>query len=122
VFPVHPRTRKVLEDGVPGLRPIDPLGYLDFLKLTAHARLVLTDSGGLQEEATVLGVPCLTMRNNTERPATVDQGTNILVGLDRERIVAAALRALAETPATARRTPDLWDGQAAGRILDILAR
>jgi UDP-N-acetylglucosamine 2-epimerase (non-hydrolysing) len=121
VFPVHPRTRKVLEGGVPGLRPIDPLGYLDFLKLTAHARLVLTDSGGLQEEATVLGVPCLTMRNNTERPATVDQGTNVLVGLDPERITAAGLRILADPPAAAWRTPDLWDGQAAGRILDILA-
>jgi UDP-N-acetylglucosamine 2-epimerase (non-hydrolysing) len=123
VFPVHPRTRRVLDawDGerMPGLRPVDPLGYLDFLKLVAHARLVLTDSGGLQEETTVLGVPCLTLRDNTERPATVEQGTNVLVGLDPGRIVAAAARALA-TPPGPTRVPERWDGRAAARIVDLL--
>jgi UDP-N-acetylglucosamine 2-epimerase (non-hydrolysing) len=98
VFPIHPRTRKALEgtavDAMPGLRPIDPLGYLDFMKLVGDARLVLTDSGGIQEETTVLGVPCLTLRNNTERPVTVEQGTNVLVGLEPGRIIDSGLRAL----------------------------
>jgi UDP-N-acetylglucosamine 2-epimerase (non-hydrolysing) len=124
VFPVHPRTRPALAAILNG-RPManliltEPLGYLAFLKLVAHARLVLTDSGGLQEESTALGVPCLTLRTNTERPATVDQGTNRLVGLDPERIVQAALAALANTERP-RRIPPLWDGRAAPRILDIL--
>ena len=100
VFPVHPRTRKALEGhdlaAMPGLIVTEPLGYLDFMKLLAEARLVLTDSGGIQEETTVLGVPCLTLRNNTERPITIDQGTNHLVGLDAGRIVAAARTALSE--------------------------
>jgi UDP-N-acetylglucosamine 2-epimerase (non-hydrolysing) len=123
VFPVHPRTRKALEAtgarALPGLKLTEPLGYLDFLKLLSHARLVLTDSGGIQEETTVLGVPCLTLRNNTERPITVEQGTNRLVGLDPVRIVAEALAALAAPPA-GRRVPDLWDGRAAARIVDVL--
>jgi UDP-N-acetylglucosamine 2-epimerase (non-hydrolysing) len=123
VFPVHPRTRRALDGraggAVPGLRTTDPLGYLDFLKLVAHAALVLTDSGGLQEETTVLGVPCLTLRNNTERPATVDQGTNTLVGLEPGRVVAAARRVLSTPPGPAR-VPDLWDGRAAARIIDVL--
>jgi len=123
VFPVHPRTRKALDERLgetpPGLLLIDPLGYLDFLKLVSHARLVLTDSGGLQEETTVLGVPCLTLRNNTERPATVAEGTNVLVGLDSDRIVAAGLKALAEPPGAVG-PPELWDGRAAGRIVDAL--
>jgi UDP-N-acetylglucosamine 2-epimerase (non-hydrolysing) len=124
VFPVHPRTRKALEAtearSLPGLKLTEPLGYLDFLKLLSHARLVLTDSGGIQEETTVLGVPCLTLRNNTERPITVEQGTNKLVGLDPGRIVAEALAALA-TPPAGRRVPDLWDGRAAARVVDVLA-
>ncbi len=124
VFPVHPRTRKTLEQSprgnLPNVRLTDPLGYLDFLKLVAHSRLVLTDSGGLQEETTVLGVPCLTLRNNTERPVTVTQGTNTLVGLETHRIVAAGLKTLSE-PASRRRTPDLWDGRASSRILDVLS-
>jgi UDP-N-acetylglucosamine 2-epimerase (non-hydrolysing) len=123
VFPVHPRTRKALDGWIhrpmPGLNLTDPLGYLDFMKLVAHARLVLTDSGGIQEETTVLGVPCLTLRNNTERPATVEQGTNTLVGLDPDRIVRCGLRALGTTPGPVR-VPDLWDGRAAARVLDIL--
>ena len=104
---------------MPGLILTEPLGYLDFMKLLAEARLVLTDSGGIQEETTVLGVPCLTLRNNTERPITIEQGTNRLVGLDPRRIVAAAQAVLSEPPG-AGRVPDLWDGQAAGRIVDIL--
>jgi UDP-N-acetylglucosamine 2-epimerase (non-hydrolysing) len=123
VFPVHPRTRKVLNGrhtgSMPNLRVTDPLGYLDFMQLVANARLVLTDSGGIQEETTVLGVPCLTLRNNTERPVTVAQGTNVLVGLDPDRIIAAGLGALS-APSTAKRIPELWDGQAAQRIVDIL--
>jgi UDP-N-acetylglucosamine 2-epimerase (non-hydrolysing) len=121
VFPVHPRTRRALEgtSPLPNLRLTEPLGYLDFLKLVAHARLVLTDSGGIQEETTVLGVPCLTLRNNTERPVTVEQGSNRLVGLDPQRIVAAGLEVLAAPPATGR-VPELWDGRAAQRIVDVL--
>jgi UDP-N-acetylglucosamine 2-epimerase (non-hydrolysing) len=123
VFPIHPRTRKALAGhdlaALPGLIVTEPLGYLDFMKLLAEARLVLTDSGGIQEETTVLGVPCLTLRNNTERPITIEQGTNTLVGLTPERILAAALRALAEPPRAAQ-VPDLWDGGAAARIVDVL--
>ncbi|HJT30482.1 MAG TPA: UDP-N-acetylglucosamine 2-epimerase (non-hydrolyzing) [Pirellulales bacterium] len=122
VFPVHPRTRQALAGWaparMPNLRLTGPLGYLDFLKLTAHARLVLSDSGGIQEETTVLGVPCLTLRANTERPATIDQGTNRLVGMDPERIVDAALGVLHSPPSTGR-VPELWDGQAARRIVDV---
>jgi UDP-N-acetylglucosamine 2-epimerase (non-hydrolysing) len=123
IFPVHPRTRKVLGShdlaALPGLILTEPLGYVDFMKLLSEARLVLTDSGGIQEETTVLGIPCLTLRNNTERPITIEQGTNTLVGLNPERILAAALRALAQPPRTAR-VPDLWDGRAAARIVDVL--
>ena len=124
IFPIHPRTRKTLEgkfDEESGIKLVDPLGYLDFLKLTAHARLVLTDSGGIQEETTVLGVPCLTLRTNTERPVTVEQGTNTLVGLDPSKIIEAAKTAIDQARSkTSPRIPELWDGQAAGRIVDIL--
>ncbi|HEV3260593.1 MAG TPA: UDP-N-acetylglucosamine 2-epimerase (non-hydrolyzing) [Gemmataceae bacterium] len=123
VFPVHPRTRKALNGraagSTPNLRLTPPLGYLDFMKLVAHARMVLTDSGGIQEETTVLGVPCLTLRENTERPVTVEQGTNVLVGLDAARIIAAGLKTLAAPP-PAKRVPEKWDGRAAARIVDIL--
>jgi UDP-N-acetylglucosamine 2-epimerase (non-hydrolysing) len=123
VFPVHPRTRKALSchdlTAIPGLIVTEPLGYLDFLKLLSEARLVLTDSGGIQEETTVLGVPCLTLRNNTERPITIEQGTNRLVGLEPERIVTAARKALSG-PVGPSRIPDLWDGKAATRIVDFL--
>lgn len=123
IFPVHPRTRKSLNGKLNGSMPqlhlTDPLGYLDFLQLVANSRMVLTDSGGLQEETTVLGVPCLTLRNNTERPATVEQGTNVLVGLDPERIIAEGLRVATSSPPL-RRVPDLWDGRAAARIIDVL--
>jgi UDP-N-acetylglucosamine 2-epimerase (non-hydrolysing) len=123
VFPIHPRTRATLQSTAPirsgDIRLIDPLGYLDFMKLVAHSKLVLTDSGGLQEETTILGIPCLTLRENTERPVTIDHGTNTLVGLDPVRIVAEGLQAL-RAPREHPRPPQLWDGCAAARILDIL--
>jgi UDP-N-acetylglucosamine 2-epimerase (non-hydrolysing) len=132
VFPVHPRTRGALERiGLGGiniysgrdkgtwLRTVDPLGYLDFLKLVAHARLVLTDSGGVQEETTVLGIPCLTLRTSTERPATIEEGTNVLVGLDPQRIVHEG-RKILNSGTTVQRVPELWDGLAARRIVDVL--
>jgi UDP-N-acetylglucosamine 2-epimerase (non-hydrolysing) len=127
VFPVHPRTHRMLQEVMPAsntgqagwLRLLEPLGYLDFLKLMAHARLVLTDSGGIQEETTVLGVPCLTLRTSTERPATIAEGTNVLVGLDPDRIVAEGLRALSASRKSAR-IPELWDGATARRIVDVL--
>ncbi len=123
VFPVHPRTRERMQAMAPlqgaGLMPLPPQGYLDFLHLMDRASLVLTDSGGIQEETTVLGVPCLTLRENTERPATVEHGTNQLVGLDPQRIVAAARRVLDGDFPRGRRPP-LWDGHAAQRIVGTL--
>ena len=124
VFPVHPRTKRTiaelgLEDRVEktkGLRLIEPLGYLDFLSLYSDARLVLTDSGGIQEETSVLGIPCLTLRENTERPITVTMGTNKIVGTDPTKILAAAFAALNETERQPLSIP-LWDGQTADRIL-----
>jgi len=125
IFPVHPRTQQRLtQAGIrlrPGLRIIPPVGYLDFLCLLSKATLVLTDSGGIQEETTALGVPCLTLRENTERPITISQGTNLLVGTDPVKIVAAARAALSGN-GKAGRIPPLWDGQAAPRIVDILLR
>jgi UDP-N-acetylglucosamine 2-epimerase (non-hydrolysing) len=123
VFPVHPRTRARLDDPslaglARSLRLVEPLGYLEFLSLTSDARLVLTDSGGLQEESTALGVPCLTLRENTERPVTVAEGTNEVVGTDPERIVAAARRALGG--GKAGRIPALWDGRAGERAADAI--
>jgi len=106
---------------LPGLRMIEPAGYLDFLKLMSSARLVLTDSGGIQEETTILQVPCLTLRENTERPVTVEIGTNQLVGRDPERILAAYRKVL-EGGGAAGRLPPGWDGRAAGRIATILER
>jgi UDP-N-acetylglucosamine 2-epimerase (non-hydrolysing) len=128
VFPVHPRTRKTIAEfgfgdrieKAKGLRLIEPLGYLDFLGLYSQARLVLTDSGGLQEETTVLGIPCLTLRENTERPITVEMGTNRIVGTDREKITTAAFAALNGSLTTNRHVPPLWDGNTADRILDVL--
>jgi UDP-N-acetylglucosamine 2-epimerase (non-hydrolysing) len=99
----------------------EPLGYLEFLRLMADAKLVLTDSGGIQEETTVLGVPCLTLRENTERPVTVSQGTNVLVGSDPARIRAEAQKVL-RGEGKHGRVPDQWDGLAARRIVEILAR
>ncbi len=125
IFPVHPRTRKMINDAglssstEGNLRLIDPIGYLDFVKAMKYARLVLTDSGGIQEETTVLGVPCLTVRENTERPITIDMGTNKLVGTDPSRILREAKLVL-ETEHSERRIPPLWDGKTAERIADVL--
>jgi len=125
IFPVHPRTQQHLTQGGiqhhPQLRLIPPIGYLDFLCLLSQAKLVLTDSGGIQEETTALGVPCLTLRENTERPITLSQGTNLLVGTDSAKIVAAASHILAGK-GKAGRIPPLWDGHTAKRIVDILLR
>ena len=119
VFPVHPRTRAKLGSVPPErLHLVEPRGYLDFLALQAGARLVLTDSGGIQEETTVLGIPCLTLRDNTERPITITEGTNRLVGTDPRAVLAAAREVLANPP-TARK-PALWDGEAGKRIAAIL--
>lgn len=124
VFPVHPRTRSKLEavlpaGGAPGLILTPPLGYIDFVSLMDGARLVVTDSGGVQEETTVLDVPCLTVRENTERPITIDAGTNRLVGTDPAAVLAAARTTLA-APRAAPRVPPLWDGRAAERTIAIL--
>jgi UDP-N-acetylglucosamine 2-epimerase (non-hydrolysing) len=127
VFPVHPRTRKMIAESqladrflnAKALRLIEPLGYLDFLALYSGARLVLTDSGGIQEETSFLGIPCLTLRENTERPITVTMGTNRIVGTHPEKIMAAAFKALNENTNKAAAIP-LWDGHAAERIVDAL--
>ena len=127
VFPIHPRTRKQLQQlglyerlaTIPGIRLVDPMGYLDFLALVSQSRLVLTDSGGLQEETTVLRIPCLTLRENTERPITVTIGSNVVVGSDTEAIIGAAREALAEPPRRGR-VPPLWDGRTAERVADVL--
>jgi UDP-N-acetylglucosamine 2-epimerase (non-hydrolysing) len=129
IFPIHPRTRKILQASALGkrveamtqLRMIDPAGYLDFMKLTANAKIVLTDSGGIQEETTILKVPCLTLRENTERPITIECGSNQLVGTRPEAILNA-YRAVIEGRAKKPATPPLWDGQAAQRIVQILVR
>jgi len=125
IFPVHPRTKqKLAQAGIKthaNLRLIDPVGYLDFLCLLSKATLVLTDSGGIQEETTALGVPCLTLRENTERPITISQGTNLLVGTDPVKIVAAAQDSLSGK-SKGGRIPPLWDGRAAERIVEILLR
>lgn len=135
VFPVHPRTAKQIErfglnrlfaaagrlpgEAGRGLFAIEPQGYLDFLHLMANSRIVLTDSGGLQEETTVLGVACVTMRDNTERPVTCEQGTNVLASTDPPAILAAVRATLAAPPSG--RIPELWDGHASERIVEVLA-
>ncbi len=120
LFPVHPRTRKMLStvELPAGVQLTDPVGYLDFLSLETDARAVLTDSGGVQEETTHLGIPCFTLRDNTERPVTVRVGTNTLLGLNPDRI-EEILRIL-DHPSVASEPPGLWDGSAAGRIGDVL--
>jgi UDP-N-acetylglucosamine 2-epimerase (non-hydrolysing) len=125
VFPVHPRTAETIRTKLGGrvlrLRTTAPLGYLDFLRLMADARLVLTDSGGIQEETTVLNVPCLTLRSNTERPVTVEQGTNRIVGSDPD-VIRSEVEKILEGEDRSGRVPVLWDGRAAARIVDVLER
>jgi len=126
IFPAHPRTRsRLLEFSILPSRQvkvIQPLGYLDFLRLWSNAAMLLTDSGGLQEETTALGIPCLTLRENTERPVTVEQGSNRIVGRDPERIIAGALEVLRAGPNQPVRIPELWDGHAAERIVEALVK
>jgi len=125
-FPIHPRTAACIDNA--GLRPLldsadittlPPQGYLEMLGLMKDARVVLTDSGGIQEETTALGVPCITLRENTERPITVSQGTNTIVGTDRAKILACYEDVL-ETGGKSGRAPQLWDGKAAERIVDVI--
>jgi UDP-N-acetylglucosamine 2-epimerase (non-hydrolysing) len=124
LFPVHPRTRQRLAaaslDAGPGVQLVEPLGYLDFLALESRAALVLTDSGGVQEETTYLGVPCLTARPNTERPVTITCGTNRLVATERNALITAAAEALGAETSVRRDVPELWDGRTAGRIVNVL--
>jgi UDP-N-acetylglucosamine 2-epimerase (non-hydrolysing) len=139
IFPAHPRTLKQIQESDLGdyfvdhfmdgpdpwdsrvrIRLVPPLGYLDFLQLMSNAKLVLTDSGGVQEETTILGVPCITLRENTERPVTLKHGTNVLVGADPEKIIAEFSRVLQQAPRTPP-PPPYWDGQAARRIVQALS-
>jgi UDP-N-acetylglucosamine 2-epimerase (non-hydrolysing) len=139
VFPVHPRTMRRIQEfdmgeyftqashqniKQPAIYCVEPLGYLDFLSLMSCARLVLTDSGGIQEETTVLGIPCVTLRENTERPVTITSGTNLLAGTKKKDIVRAALSILnsVSPEVSQKRVPPFWDGKAAQRIVDILTR
>jgi UDP-N-acetylglucosamine 2-epimerase (non-hydrolysing) len=141
IFPIHPRTRKQIKKyhndkffidieeeqrqnlrispPANGIYLIDPLGYLDFLHLMSNAKMVLTDSGGIQEETTVLKIPCITLRNNTERPVTVEEGTNVIVGCNTEKILSESFKII-ENRCNSGRTPELWDGKAAKRIIKII--
>jgi UDP-N-acetylglucosamine 2-epimerase (non-hydrolysing) len=127
VFPVHPRTRARMRETAIGAKLesahnitlIDPLGYLEFMSLMTRAKLVLTDSGGLQEETTALGIPCLTLRENTERPITVEEGTNVVVGTDADRIRSEAQKIL-RGEGKKGRAPELWDGKASERIANAV--
>ena len=127
VFPLHPRTKNRAEEfglterieRIPNIVMTGPAGYLDFIALMAGARLILTDSGGLQEESTALGIPCLTLRENTERPVTVTEGTNTIVGNDTQVIIKAAMDVL-DTGGKSGRVPDLWDGNTAQRIANLI--
>ncbi len=127
VFPLHPRTKNRLEqfnlterlESIPNIVLTGPAGYLDFISLMSESKLVLTDSGGLQEETTALGIPCLTLRENTERPITVTEGTNTIVGNDPQRILEAANDIL-DNGGKAGRIPDMWDGKTSHRIADLI--
>jgi UDP-N-acetylglucosamine 2-epimerase (non-hydrolysing) len=122
LFPIHPRTAKNIQSfglSMNGIRTMDPLGYLEFLNLESTATVVLTDSGGLQEETTILGVPCLTLRHNTERPVTIAHGTNIMVGPDKARILDA-FRRIMNGDWKPSGPPELWDGNAAERIVRVI--
>jgi UDP-N-acetylglucosamine 2-epimerase (non-hydrolysing) len=124
IFPVHPRTRQMMHNikmdyCLPDLHLVEPIGYLEFLALERMSTFVITDSGGIQEETTFLGVPCLTVRENTERPITVEMGNNILVGRDMERLETEVNRVLSGKPKTGT-VPPLWDGKAGERIADVI--
>jgi UDP-N-acetylglucosamine 2-epimerase (non-hydrolysing) len=124
VFPVHPRTAKMLENlGVnhPRLHLIEPLGYLEFNYLVERAKAVVTDSGGITEETTVMGIPCMTLRDNTERPETITEGTNELIGTD-PKAIAPAMERLFSGKWKVGRIPEKWDGHTAQRIIDILIK
>jgi len=127
VFPMHPRTQKNISvfglkerfDNLPNVKIVDPVGYLDFINLMANSKLILTDSGGIQEETTYLGIPCITMRDNTERPITVEVGSNYLIGLNVEKVISTGNEILSGKMKN-HRIPELWDGKAAERIVKIL--
>jgi UDP-N-acetylglucosamine 2-epimerase (non-hydrolysing) len=127
IFPIHPRTKSNLEKlnlsarikGMKNLIITEPLGYLDFLCLTSNALFVMTDSGGLQEETTILGIPCMTLRNNTERPVTITDGTNRLIPVQKEKILEYYYQ-IKQNGCMKKHAPKLWDGKAAERIVDIL--
>mgnify|MGYP000639808259 CR=1 FL=1 len=123
IVPLHPRTKKKLEALNLNIKfkIIEPVGYLDMISLINHANVVLTDSGGLQEETTALGVPCITIRENTERPITVDEGSNVLVGTNPTRIIDETRKILSNQGKSCRR-PKLWDGKAAERIVAIMTK
>lgn len=130
VFPTHPRSRKNIQifdldkrmKNMGNLIITEPLGYLDFLCLMSNSKFVLTDSGGIQEETTVLGVPCITLRNNTERPVTVEQGTNLLVSTNKSKVVEKAMEVINNKINVKNKIPELWDGKAAERIVKILLK
>src|SRR5262249_6712808 len=129
IFPIHPRTAARLDQfggwsqfaSLPNLQAIDPMGYIDFVKLMKESTFVMTDSGGMQEESTVLGVPCLTLRENTERPVTVSHGTNQLVGTATEMIVSKGLEII-NGAFPVGRIPENWDGHAAERIVEEILK
>ena len=128
VFPIHPRTQKNIQkynldekiNSMKNLILTEPLGYLDFLCLMSNSKFVLTDSGGIQEETTVLGIPCITLRKNTERPVTLEQGTNLLVSINKEKIIEKAYEIIDEKIQLNNKVPELWDGKAAERIVKVL--
>ena len=128
IFPIHPRTKKNIQsfnlsekiNSMKNLIITEPLGYLDFLCLMSNSKFVITDSGGIQEETTVLGIPCITLRNNTERPVTVEQGTNLLVSTDKGKVVGICLDVINNKIKFTSKIPELWDGKAAQRIVKIL--
>ena len=128
IFPVHPRTRKniglfKLDEKIKDMKNLiitEPLGYIDFMQLMADSKLVLTDSGGIQEETTVLGVPCITLRKNTERPVTVEQGTNLLVSTDANKVIEESLKSIDNKTKSDGKIPELWDGKAGQRIIKVL--